>query len=133
MTTTADRTTSTTSRGEADKMTSMHTVIEMPYTLSSGPAAGTFLAELANRRIVGSRAPGSTEVAVPAQDFSAVTGAALTEFVVVPGVGRVTGATTTAAGTFVLVRLAGASTDLLHRLAGDDPVAAGDTVRAVWA
>jgi uncharacterized OB-fold protein len=121
--------------GEAEKMTSMHAVIRMPYTLSSGPAAGLFLAELANHRIVGSKSTGSDKVFVPAQDFDATTGEQLTEFVEVPQIGEVTGLTTTATGTYALIRLAGASTDLLHRLIGDcaGTVSVGDTVRAVWA
>lgn len=116
-------------------ITEMDTTIAMPYTLTTGAAAGQFLAELANRRIVGSRCPECGRVMVPAQDFCGrCAGAAGSELVVVPAVGNITAVTRTTEATLVFVRLDGADGDLLHRLVSDDPsLGIGDRVEAVWA
>ena len=44
-----------------------HSRIDLPYTLTPGRAAGTFLAEVKNQRIIGSRFA-SGRVVAPAQD-----------------------------------------------------------------
>jgi uncharacterized OB-fold protein len=90
--------------------------IELPYKLTTGRAASVFLAELAGRRIVGSRCPSCAQVLVPAQDFCAACGTAAEELVVVSSAGSLTGFTETAAGVLGLIRLDGASTDLVHRI-----------------
>lgn len=109
--------------------------IELPYTLTTGKAAATFLAELANHRIVGSRCPGCGQVMVPAQDFCAACGESIGDLVVVPATGELTGFTETANGIIGMVRLDGASTDFAHRLVdvelGD--LEPGQRVAARWA
>ena len=54
-------------------MGTLHSELNMPYTLTPGRAAGLFLAEMGNRRIVGSRFKSGLVIA-PAQDFSPVDG-----------------------------------------------------------
>ncbi|QEC46496.1 hypothetical protein FSW04_02145 [Baekduia soli] len=109
--------------------------IAMPYTLTAGPAAGQFLAELAARRIVGSRCAGCARVMVPAQDFCGRCGGAAGEdLVVVAPTGVLTAITHAGQDTLVFVRLDGAGADLLHRLVGaTGEEAIGTRVEAVWA
>jgi hypothetical protein len=113
----------------------LHATIAMPYTLTTGAAAGQFLAELAARRIVGSRCSGCSRIMVPAQDFCGRCGGAAGEdLVVVAQTGVVTGLTRTADATLVFVRLDGVGADLLHRLldpCGEEAI--GTRVQAVWA
>ena len=66
--------------------------IALPYTLTPGQAAGTFLAEAKNRRIVGSRFPNGSIVA-PADDFSAINSDPMESFVEAPHTGEITGFT----------------------------------------
>lgn len=105
--------------------------LTMPYTLTPGQAVGTVLAHLADGRLVASRCRSCSAVAVPAQDFCPCGGDG-PELLAIRPAGIVTARTSTAAGTFALIRIDGASSDLLHRLL-DDSVAAGDRVEAVWA
>jgi uncharacterized OB-fold protein len=90
--------------------------IDLPYTLTTGKAAATFLAELANQRVIGSRCQACNEVVVPAQDFCAACGETLTEFVEVAPTGEVTGFTETAAGVIGTIRLDGTGADFVHKL-----------------
>jgi uncharacterized protein len=90
--------------------------IELPYTLTTGRAAATFLAELANKKLVGSRCPGCGDVAVPAQDFCAACGETQEEFVEVPSTGVLTGFTETGSGLLGLIRLDGTAVEFVHRL-----------------
>jgi uncharacterized protein len=114
-------------------MDALDATIAMPYTLTAGPAAGRFLAELAGRRLVGSRCPDCARVVVPAQDFCGrCHGASGSELVEVPASGVVTAVTSTPSGTLCFVRLDGTDADFLHRIVGDPP-AIGDRVQAVWA
>ena len=106
--------------------------ISLPYTLTTGPAAGTFLAELANRRIVGTRAGG--KVSVPPEDYPGGLTDVETEWVAVPQTGTVTCWTRTPDGSVATIRLDGTDTDFLHRIVGDDSgLATGVRVQAVWA
>lgn len=109
-------------------------LIALPYTLSAGRAAGVFLAELANQRIVGSECGGCGLLLVPAQDFCGTCGEEAGALVVMPSHGTLTAFTETAAGVLGLVRLAGAGTDIAHRIldAAYDELALGDTVVARW-
>lgn len=109
--------------------------IELPYTLTTGKAAATFLAELANKQLVGSRCATCREVAVPSNDFCAACGESLSELVVVAPTGEVTGFTETPAGLLGTIRLDGADTDFVHKLldVGLDALAIGDRVEARWA
>jgi uncharacterized OB-fold protein len=106
--------------------------IAMHYTLTTGPAAGRFLAELAGRRLVGSRCPDCARIVVPAQDFCGrCHGASGVDLVEVPATGVVTAVTTTPTQTLCFVRLDGTDADFLHRIVGDVP-AIGARVEAVW-
>jgi uncharacterized protein len=106
--------------------------IAMPYTLTTGPAAGHFLAELAGHRLVGSRCPDCARVVVPAQDFCGrCHGASGSDLVEVPGTGVVTAVTTTGSQSLCFVRLDGTDADFLHRIVGEPP-RIGDRVEAVW-
>lgn len=107
--------------------------IQMPYTLTPGRAAGVFLAELAGKRIIGSR-HGAT-VLVPAQDFSGADGAPLDELVEVAPTGAVESFTETSDGVLAFIRLDGADTAITHRIVDADPadLKLGARVHAVWA
>ena len=109
--------------------------IALPYTLTAGRSAGLFLAEMAKRRIVGSRCPSCRKVLVPAQDFCAPCGAEIDEYVQLPETGSITGFTQSPNGILALIRLDGADVDLVHRILdttlGD--LALGDRVTVRWA
>lgn len=113
----------------------LHASLNLPYTLSAGKAAGTFLAELANHRIVGSRCHDCAEVLVPAQDFCGTCSAELSELVEVPGTGTLQGFTAFEGGVLGLVRLDGTGTDFLHRIldAPLDSLSIGQRVAVRWA
>lgn len=117
----------------ADEAPVLDTSLTLPYTLTTGRAAGTFLAELANQRIVGSRCSACPRVLVPAQDYCAECGEAADEFVTLPHSGTVTAFTTTKEATLALIRLDGADGDLLHRIADPAGLEVGSRVTAVWA
>lgn len=109
-----------------------HSVINMPYTLTPGRAAGTFLAEVANRRIVGSRFASGMVVA-PAQDFSHIDGEEPTELIEAPQTGELTGFTQVGENIIGLVRLDGCDNDFPHRILADcGELAVGQRVEAVW-
>lgn len=107
--------------------------LSMPYTLTPGRAAGTFLAEVKNRRIVGSRFAGGT-VAVPAQDFCPKSGDSDPELVEAPHTGAITGFTETEAGLIALIRIDGSDFDMPHRIldATLADLAIGQRVAAEW-
>jgi uncharacterized OB-fold protein len=107
--------------------------IKMPYTLTPGQATGIFLAELAGRRLIGSRH--GDKIIVPAQDFSGSTGEPASGFVEVPPVGSVLAFTTTAEGTLGFVLIDGTDVPFLHRLVGFEPgeLSVDARVEAVWA
>jgi uncharacterized OB-fold protein len=109
--------------------------LSMPYTLTPGRAAGMFLAELRNRRIVGSRFKDSGTVAVPAQDFCPQSGDSDFDLVEAPHTGVLTGFTETDAGLIGLVRIDGSSFDFPHRIVGAsyENLSVGMRVEAVWA
>jgi uncharacterized OB-fold protein len=109
--------------------------IELPYTLTTGRAAGSFLAALGDHKIIGSRCPTCKQILVPAQDFCAGCGESLDELVELPAGGELTGFTETANGILGLIRLDGASTDIVHRLLDVelDSLAVGQRFVARWA
>lgn len=121
--------------GALTDMTSMTAEIVMPYTLTAGKAVGTFLAELADRRIVGSECPSCRTVRVPAQDFCGDCGEATADLKHVPAVGDLDSWTVTDQGIVALVRLDGTDLPFLHRIVGADPeqLEPGLRVTAVWA
>lgn len=107
--------------------------IALPYTLTPGRAAGTFLAEIKNRRIVGSRFPDGSVVA-PAQDFSALNSDPMESFVEAPHTGELTGFTRVDGQVIGLVCLDGCDNEFAHRLIGDlADFKIGQRVEAVWA
>ena len=109
--------------------------LSMPYTLTPGRAAGTFLAEITNRRIVGSRFKTSGTVVVPAQDFCPNTSDSEFELVEAPHTGVLTAFTETEAGLIGLIRIDGSDIDFPHRIVGAtyDALSEGIRVEAVWA
>lgn len=108
--------------------------IALPYTLTAGGAAATFIAELANQRIVGSRCA-CRRVLVPAQDFCGRCGEAPAELLDMPTAGTLSAFTETPEGVLALVRIDGADTDLTHRIvdAAYDDLEVGQRVEARWA
>lgn len=118
--------------------------LSFDYTRSLGPTLSRFMTGLARRTIVGTRVSDG-RVYVPPLEYDPVTGAAVTEFVEVADRGQVLSWTWAAAPlpgqpldrpfAWVLVRLDGADTGMLHALdvASPDAVHTGMRVRARWA
>lgn len=109
-----------------------HSEISMPYTLTPGRAAGTFLAEVKNGRIVGSRFA-SGRIVAPAEDFSSVDGEELASFVEAPQTGVLKGFTRVGGEVLGLIRLDGCDNDFAHKVLADmDDLSIGARVAAVW-
>lgn len=108
--------------------------IAMPYKLTPGKAAGTFLAEVGNKRIVGNRFKDSGKVCVPAQDFCPGTGEDDYEFVQAPETGVLNGFTQSEAGLIGLIRIDGSDFDFPHKITGAkyEELEVGMRVTAVW-
>lgn len=106
--------------------------ISLPYRLTPGRATGTFMAELAGQRIVGTRCPKCARIEVPAQDVCQC-GHDELEFVQAPEQGAIVSFTTTPKFTLARVRLDGTDCDLLHRLVGSAEWYVGQRLSAVWA
>ena len=121
---------------EANDLLPFKRSISLPYRLTPGKSTGTFLAELAGRRIMGTRCTRCGRVEVPAQDVCRCGHDGL-ERVQVGEHGTLQGFTQTPEYTLSLVRLEGADVDLMHRLVGDPPSGSGWEVgmriAAVWA
>ena len=98
----------------------LETTLHMPYTLTTGQAAGSFLAGLATHRILGSRCSACSRVVVPAQDVCVRCGELTPDLVETPLAGEVSTWTRTEAGVAIKVRLDGTDVDLLHRYLGDE-------------
>lgn len=113
----------------------LKSTLSMAYTLTPGHAAGTFLAEAARGRIVGSRCRSSGVVCVPAQDFCPRIGGADMELVAAPDTGTLTGFTQTASAIIATIRIDGADFDMVHCIVDTalDRLEIGARVRAVWA
>jgi uncharacterized OB-fold protein len=109
--------------------------LSMPYTLTPGRAAGTFLAEIGGKRIVGSKFKNSGTVAVPAQDFCARSGDSEFDLVEAPSTGTLTAFTETDKGTIGLIRIDGSDFDFPHRIvdAMFEDLKVGQRVEAVFA
>ena len=111
----------------------LHSELAMPYTLTPGRAAGVFLAEIANKRIIGSRFKSGTVIA-PAQDFSPVDGEDDPELVEVPASGTLTGFTRVDGAIIGQIRLDGCDNDFVHRILGSvDDLEIGMRVSAQFA
>lgn len=114
------------------ELDTFHSVINLPYTLTPGKAAGTFFAEIAGRRIIGSRFPSGMVVA-PAQDFSHIDGEELAGFVEAPHTGTLNGFTQVGGDVIGMVRLDGCDNDFPHRILADySSLSVGQRIEAVW-
>ncbi|MBT2440203.1 OB-fold domain-containing protein [Streptomyces sp. ISL-36] len=119
-------------------------VVEFPFTRSLGPVQSAFLTGLRERTVLGVRA-GDGRVLVPPVEYDPETAAELRELVEVAATGTVTtwawnpeprpGQPLSTPFAWVLVRLDGADTALLHALdaPGPDTVRTGMRVRVRWA
>jgi uncharacterized OB-fold protein len=108
--------------------------ISLPYSYTAGAMQRQALSGLRERRLIGST--NGVYTAVPAAPF-APDGAHLREPVELPDAGTLEAATVAhhlpGAPAFGLIRIAGASQPLLHRLGGGaETLAPGARVRAVW-
>lgn len=109
-----------------------HSEINLPYTLTPGRAAGTFLAEVKNRRITAARFA-SGQVIAPAQDFSPVDGEEPEALVAAPHTGVLTAFTRVDGSVIGLIQLDGCGNAFPHRvLANLDAVSIGQRVEAEW-
>lgn len=109
-----------------------HSRIDLPYTLTPGRAAGTFLAEVKNQRIIGSRFA-SGRVVAPAQDFSSIDGEESESFVEAPQTGVLTAFTRVDGQVIGFVRLDGCDNEFPHRiLASLEDLSIGQRVKAEW-
>ena len=110
-----------------------HSVIDLPYTLTPGRATGTFLAEIGNRKIVGSRFA-SGKVIAPAEDFSPDDGEDAQTFVEAPHTGVLQGYTKVDDAVIGLIQLDGCDNEFAHIILADlAALALGMRVEAVWA
>ena len=119
-------------------------VLEYTYRRATGPVIGRFLGALTERRILGARTADG-RVIVPASEWDPTDGEPTTELVDVADVGTVVGFTfvesprkshlRTTPFAFVLVKLDGADTALLHLADADSHASLrkGMRVRARWA
>lgn len=112
----------------------LSTTLSMPYTLTTGHAASTFLKALAGQRLVGSRCTACERTVVPAQDVCVHCGLAMTELIDLPHSGAVSSWTSTPDGTVAKIRIDGTDTDLLHRIIGVErsSLKVGMRVNATW-
>ncbi len=109
-----------------------HSEINLPYTLTPGRAAGTFLAEVKNRRIVASRFA-SGQVVAPAQDFSSTGGEEPESFVEAPHSGVLTAFTRVDGQVIGFIRLDGCDNDFPHRILAElNDISIGQRVEAEW-
>ncbi|MFE7468773.1 Zn-ribbon domain-containing OB-fold protein [Streptomyces sp. NPDC057499] len=119
-------------------------VVEFPFTRSLGPVQSAFLTGLRERTVLGVRTTGG-KVLVPPVEYDPVTAEEIRELTEVAATGTVTtwawnpaprrGQPLAAPFAWVLVRLDGADTALLHALdaPGPDAVRTGMRVRVRWA
>ncbi|WP_329625377.1 OB-fold domain-containing protein [Streptomyces sp. NBC_01255] len=119
-------------------------VVEFPFTRSLGPVQSAFLTGLRERTVLGVRTEAG-DVLVPPVEYDPVTAAELRELVEVGATGTVTtwawnpepraGQPLATPFAWVLVRLDGADTALLHALdaPGPEAVRTGLRVRIRWA
>ena len=120
---------------EAIDLPTFKSGIAMTYTLTPGRAAGTFLAEMMNRRITGSRCIDCKKVTVPAQDFCPSCGGCDPEFVEAQGFGTISDFTETSAGIIALICIDGSEHRFPHQIIGSDlkDLRSGMRVEVVWA
>ncbi|MGW2086354.1 Zn-ribbon domain-containing OB-fold protein [Streptomyces sp. NPDC001880] len=119
-------------------------VVEFPFTRSLGPVQSAFLTGLRERTVLGVRTAGG-KILVPPVEYDPVTAQEISELTEVAATGTVTtwawnpvprrGQPLETPFAWVLVRLDGADTALLHALAapGPEAVRTGMRVRIRWA
>ena len=118
---------------QAIDLPTFHSVIDLPYTLTPGRATGTFLAEIGNRKIVGSHFA-SGKIIAPAEDFSPDDGEDVQTFVEVPHTGVLEGYTKVNNDVIGLIQLDGCDNEFAHIILADlETLAVGIRVEAVWA
>ncbi len=106
--------------------------IDLPYTLTPGKAAGTFLAEIGSRRILGTRFANG-EVVAPAQDYSTRDAEDRYEFVEAPHTGVLGAFTQVGDDVIGLIQLDGCDNEFPHRMLAElSALSAGQRVAAVW-
>lgn len=112
----------------------LDTTLSMPYTLTTGRSAGSFLAALAEHRILGTRCTSCERVMAPPQDYCPLCATETGEFLEMPQTGSLTAITRTDQGLFGFIQIDGANTSMVHRLIDDTKqMRVGDRVTAVWA
>lgn len=119
-------------------------VLEYTYTRTTGPVIGRFLGALTEKRVLGARTSDGS-VVVPPTEYDPHTGDPTKELVPVADTGTITAHTWVALPrgahlrkkpfAWVLVRLDGADTSMLHLLDAPSPesVRAGMRVKIRWA
>jgi len=126
-------------QNEESELTYLEGEIKCPYSWSTGEIAGAFLESLRDRgTILGAVCGGCGTVAVPPQSYCEACGASMKDWSEVGPTGvvmswaRVTdhfqGAPAEAPFRFVLVRLAGADTSMLHLAPDDERIKIGAKV-----
>jgi uncharacterized OB-fold protein len=107
--------------------------INLPYTLTTGKAAGTFLVALDQKTILGTTCEKCKKVIVPATDYCGACGGQNVGFLEMPHTGAITAVTKVDDKVFIFVHLDGADIDLLHIFHGDLSAAKiGARVKAKW-
>jgi uncharacterized protein len=109
--------------------------LAIEYSLSTGVTTGRCLAELARRRIIGSRCGGCGRVLVPAEEWCPRCGGEAAELLEMPTTGVLTAFTARGDEILALVRLDGADTAMLHRVCDAEhaDLTLRQRVEAVWA
>lgn len=116
-----------------DEAATLDARLQMPYTLTTGAAAGAFMAELGKRVILGSRCGSCARVSVPPREHCPSCAEPTATYVRMPETGTVSAVTRTKAGGVALIRIDGADCDLAHRVSADPLPAVGDRVKVRWA
>ncbi len=117
---------------QAIDLATFPSTIDLPYTLTPGKAAGTFLAEIGSHRIVGTRFANG-EVVAPAQDYSTRDAEDRYEFIEAPHTGVLGAFTQVGAAVIGLIQLDGCDNEFPHRLLAElSALTVGMRVAVVW-
>lgn len=114
-----------------DSDATLKATIALPYTLTTGRAAGAFLSGLESQKLLASRCADCDRTVVPAIDFCSTCGGERQEFSYITPNGKVTAITRTASTTLALVLIDGTATPMVQRIVSGD-VELGSRVTAVW-
>jgi uncharacterized OB-fold protein len=111
--------------------------IKLPYRYTAGDVQKAFLRGLVDEKLVGSQCEECDRVLFPARPFCPFCSSSARRTVELPPAGLVTGWTTVTRSegpaTFVLVRIDGADTDVLHRWVGEGEPVVGRRAGVRWA